>query len=302
MLHALFEDLGCAIELHEKIANEDTELHSLDPRNYLFNGQEEGDYLFGQGIINEASIDDKEYLQLYESWCLFAYREFYKNLLVILDEVNLRTYGGKETSILNRFCKLFDLHDDEKIHAYLMKLSNNSHSDFELSYQTVMNNQSYTIHSGITRPHQFSLGNIPTMSGITDSIGEGWDDGKIAIFFNKRNNFDNRQEEVLMTTSKHFEHAYIILSTMIKIKLTTKKGKGNLFTIECYMSSLEPQNQSVCKRHATMFKNDKFTFHPQKDLVLSMPYQFVVNLELGEFTPLDKFWLKNVKKIKKRLS
>jgi hypothetical protein len=44
---ALFEDLGCAIELHKKIANEDIELHSLDPRNYLFNGQEDGDYLFG---------------------------------------------------------------------------------------------------------------------------------------------------------------------------------------------------------------------------------------------------------------
>ncbi len=56
LLCALFEDLGFAIELHEKIANEDTELHSLDPRNYLFNGQEEGDYLFGQGIINEASV------------------------------------------------------------------------------------------------------------------------------------------------------------------------------------------------------------------------------------------------------
>ncbi len=100
-----------------------------------------------------------------------------------------------------------------------------------------------------------------------------------------------------MTRSKHFEHAYIILSTITKIKLTTKKGKGNLFTIDCYMPSFEPQNQSVCKQHATMFKSDKFTFHPQKNLVLSMPYQLVVNLELDEFTLLDKFWLKNVKKI-----
>ncbi len=33
--------------------NEDTELHFLDPRNYLVNGQEEEDYLFGQGIINK---------------------------------------------------------------------------------------------------------------------------------------------------------------------------------------------------------------------------------------------------------
>jgi hypothetical protein len=77
----------------------------LDPRNYLFNGQEEGDYLFGQGIINEVSIDDKEYLQLYGLWCLFAYREFYKNLLVILNEISLPTFGERKSSIPNRFCK-----------------------------------------------------------------------------------------------------------------------------------------------------------------------------------------------------
>ncbi len=139
----------------------------------------------GHGIINEASIDNKEYLQLYEQRCLFAYREFYKNWLVILDEVSLRTFGEK-TSIPNRFCKLFDLHDVEYIHAYLMKLSNNTHSDFGLSYQLVMNNQSYTIHSKITRPHQFSLINIPTMSSITDRVGEVWDERKITIFFQQK--------------------------------------------------------------------------------------------------------------------
>jgi hypothetical protein len=31
-----------------------------------------------------------------------------------------------------------------------------------------------------------------------------------------------------------------------------------------------------------------------------MPYQFIVNLELGTFTPLDKFWLKNVTKFLKK--
>ncbi len=105
-----------------------------------------------------------------------------------------------------------------------------------------------------------------------------------------------------MTTSKHFEHAYITLSTMTKIKLTTKKGKGNLFTIECYMPSFEPQNEMVCKQHAIMFKHDKFTFHPQKDLVLFMPYQFVANLEPGQFIALNTRWLKNLKKILKRQS
>jgi hypothetical protein len=171
-------------------------------------------------------------------------------------------YIWRKTCIQNRFCKLFDLHDDENIHAYLMKLSNNTHSDFGLSYQTVMNNQSYTIRSGITQPRQFTLGNIPTMSGITDSIGEGWDDRKITKNFNKRNNFVNGQEEVPMTTSKHFKQAYTTLSTMTKIKLTTKKEKENLFTIECYMPSFEPQNETVHKQHAIMFKHDKYTSHP----------------------------------------
>jgi hypothetical protein len=82
-------------------------------------------------------------------------------------------------------------------------------------------------------------------------------------------------------TISHFEQAYITLSTMTKIKLTTKKGKGFLFTIGCYMPSLEPQNETVRKQHATTFKHDKFTFHSQKDLVHSMPYQFFANLEPG---------------------
>jgi hypothetical protein len=79
------------------------------------------------------------------------------------------------------------------------------------------------------------------MSGMTDSIGEGWDKRKISKNFKKRNNTVNRQEEVAMTTSTQFEQAYITLSMMTKIKLTTKKEKENSFTIECYMPSFEPQ-------------------------------------------------------------
>ncbi len=73
------------------------------PEKYLFHGQEEGDdcidYLFGQEIINEASSDDKEYLHLNELWCLFAYREFYKNLLAILDEHSLLHLKKRQVSL-----------------------------------------------------------------------------------------------------------------------------------------------------------------------------------------------------------
>jgi hypothetical protein len=67
-----------------------------------------------------------------------------------LDEISLPTYGEKKQVFQTDFCKLFDLHDDKKMHAFLMKLSNNTNPDFGLSYQIVVNNQSYTIHSGIT--------------------------------------------------------------------------------------------------------------------------------------------------------
>jgi hypothetical protein len=78
------------------------------------------------------------------------------------------------------------------------------------------------------------------MSGITDSIGKGWDTRKISRFFHESINIVNQQEEVPKTTSKQFEQAYIIFLTMTNIKLTTKKGKEILFTIECYMPSFEP--------------------------------------------------------------
>jgi hypothetical protein len=81
------------------------------------------------------------------------------------------------------------------------------------------------------------------MSRITDSVGEDWDERQTSKIFNKRNNIVNQQEEVAMATSTQFEQAYITLSMMTKIKLTTKKGKGNSFTIECYMPSFLPQNK-----------------------------------------------------------
>jgi hypothetical protein len=54
----------------------------MDAKIYLFNRKVERDdcnyFLFEQGIVYDFSCVEKEYLKLYESWCLFAYREFYK--------------------------------------------------------------------------------------------------------------------------------------------------------------------------------------------------------------------------------
>ncbi len=66
------------------------------------------------------------------------------------------------------------------------------------------------------------------------------------------------------------------------------------------MPYFEPQNKTVRIRHTGMFKHDKYTFHPQKDLVFSMPYDFVANLKPGHWTLLVNLWLKSVKKILKK--
>ncbi len=57
---------------------------------------------------------------------------------------------------------------------------------------------------------------------------------KMACFFDEKNKVGYGQQEVPMTISKHYEHEYILLSTMTKIKMTTNKEKGHLFTIKCY--------------------------------------------------------------------
>jgi hypothetical protein len=54
------------------------------------------------------------------------------------------------------------------------------------------------------------------MSTITDSMGKGWDTRKISKYFNKENKIANQQEKDLMATSKQFEQAHIIFSTIQK--------------------------------------------------------------------------------------
>ncbi len=49
LLRSLFESLEIVARLHEEIVNEDSKIYSLDPRNYLFNGKDKGDYTSSLG-------------------------------------------------------------------------------------------------------------------------------------------------------------------------------------------------------------------------------------------------------------
>ncbi len=47
-------------------------------------------------------------------------------------------------------------------------------SVFPQSYQTIINKQELIIHNSVTRPVQYSLFTMPTMSTIYDKPGAGW--------------------------------------------------------------------------------------------------------------------------------
>ncbi len=71
LLCALFEDLGCAVELHEKIANADTELHSLDLRNYLvMDKKKEITFLGKDSSMKQVSMTRNIYSCMNHSVCL----------------------------------------------------------------------------------------------------------------------------------------------------------------------------------------------------------------------------------------
>ncbi len=46
---------------------------------------------------------------------------------------------------------------------------------FPQSYQTILNKQEFIIHNSVTRPVQYSLYTLHTMSTIYDKPGAGWD-------------------------------------------------------------------------------------------------------------------------------
>jgi hypothetical protein len=98
-------------------------------------GDSDGSF-FGQHILNNYHGLDKEVLKLLKSWCIFSYREFYRNLLVLLGELSDWIYGSKMNNP-NQFWGIFNL-DDERICTHLRKWMNNDISCHGFSYSAMI--------------------------------------------------------------------------------------------------------------------------------------------------------------------
>jgi hypothetical protein len=122
-------------------------------------------------ITDKINPLKQESLMLFEGFCIFGYREFYKNLLCILMEVNKTIYGNngyvpdKLLDIFLLSCPEIGNHMNLRVVA--------PDPVFPQSYQTIINNQEFIIHNSVTRPVQYSLYTLPTMSTIYDKPGAG---------------------------------------------------------------------------------------------------------------------------------
>jgi hypothetical protein len=104
LITVLFEDLFEAITLHRDFSGEKV---NPKPSISLLNKTDTYDgYDLNIDIItDEVNPLQKESLMLFEGFCIFGYREFYKNLLCILMEVN-RTINGNNEDVPD---KLLDI-------------------------------------------------------------------------------------------------------------------------------------------------------------------------------------------------
>jgi hypothetical protein len=93
LITVLFEDLFEAITLHREFSGEKVD---IKPLTSLLNKTNTCDgYDFNIDIITDkVNALQKELMILFEGFCIFGYREFYKKMLCILMVVNKTIYGN----------------------------------------------------------------------------------------------------------------------------------------------------------------------------------------------------------------
>ncbi len=171
LITVLFEDLFEAITIHKNFSGEKLDPH---PSISLLNKTDTlNEYDFTINLFaDEFNSLQKELLMLFEAYCVFGYREFYKNLLCILMEVNKTTYGNNDC-VLDKLFEIFLL-SSPGIRNHMNPQVVAPDHIFPESYQTIINKQDIIFHNGVTQLVQYSLSTMPTMSTIYDKPGAGW--------------------------------------------------------------------------------------------------------------------------------
>jgi hypothetical protein len=172
LITVLFEDLFKAITIHRDFSGEKVR---LEPSTSLLNKTDTCDgHDFNIDVFtDEVNALQKESLVLFEGFCIFGYREFYKKLICILMVVN-KTIHGNNGDVPDILLNMFLL-SSPGIRNHMNRQVVAPDPVFSQSYRTILHKQEFIIHNSVTRPVQYSLYTLPTMSTIYDKPGAGWD-------------------------------------------------------------------------------------------------------------------------------
>jgi hypothetical protein len=294
---AIFEEVIPAIDIQKQIAARDLDEEVIDPAITMFNNYDKnapGGYFFEQGLIygETNTALDKESLKVLEGWCLFFHHEAYKNFLCALVHVSEMVYKTKgiiHKDVYANLSKEIERHLLTRKDAIARKLG------IPFGYNVKMDNDNYVVSASNLCPNQVPLGKIATMATIYEMKGSGW--GMVAKreYFWSSNPRDGDKTQLQMTTAKEFEFAHTLLSIMAKIRVLMSDKKNRKFEIQCATKEYQNTNKTLREWHPTLFQNETYTFQPNNELVMTLPFKYVNQLERGKWTPLEEKWLKKVK-------
>jgi hypothetical protein len=133
------------------------------------------------------------------------------------------------------------------------------------------------------------------MSTVYDTKGEGWSKvPNIERYFCSDNPRDDNIALAPITTSHQYKENLILLMTMCEIrKIVLGKNMQN-FRMRCFMKNYEQGNNTICKRHPTLFKDKRdhyYSFGLSDELVQTLPFEFVDNLKGGAYIKLPSKWM-----------
>ena len=148
LITVLFKDLFEAITLHREFSGEQVR---LEPSTLLLNKTDTCDgYVFNIDVsTDEVNALQKKLLVLFEVFCIFGYREAYKNLPCILMVVNKTIYGNNG-DVLYILLDMF-LSSSPGIRNHMKMQVVDPDPGFPQSYQTILNKQEFIIHNSVTQ-------------------------------------------------------------------------------------------------------------------------------------------------------
>ncbi len=237
LITVLFEDLFEAITLHSDFSGGKVR---LEPLNSLLNKIDTCDWhdFNIEVFIDEVNALQKELLMLFKGFCIFGYREFYKKLLCILMVVDKTIYGNNgdvPDILLNMF-----LSSSPGIRNHMNQQVVAPDPVFPQSYRTILNKQEFIIHNCVTRPVQYSLYTLPTMS-IYDKPGAWWNridpDNYFTNYFKTNEMGDVVQEEKNLQPHNSWKRITLLWWQLGILKLFAQNQmKGHLLINVWWMS------------------------------------------------------------------